>query len=83
MQSGESSEFDQVCLVAANAAERRGHDLGGWEAPAGEEDRARRAVCRRCGAVGYVRLGEGMSGLSGEALFKPCEPGAEPDPAAG
>jgi hypothetical protein len=69
--------------VAANAAGRRGHDLGDWQAPAGDEATGRRSVCRRCGAIAYVRIGTGMSGLSGEALFHPCEPGAEPGPAAG
>jgi hypothetical protein len=78
----ESSELDQLCLVAVGAAERRGHDLSDWETPAGEDDAGRRAVCRRCGNVAYVRVGHGMSGLSGDALFKQCE-GLQPDPAAG
>jgi hypothetical protein len=78
----ESPELEQLCLVAARAAERRGHDLGDWETPAGEEDTGRRAVCRRCGSIAYVRVGQGMSGLSGDALFKQCE-GVAPDPAAG
>jgi hypothetical protein len=68
--------------MAADAAERRGHDLGDWETLAGEEETGRRAVCRRCGNVAYVRIGQGMSGLSGDALFKQCE-GAAPDPATG
>jgi len=80
--SAESQELGELCLVAASAAESRGHDLGDWEAPTGEEGHALRAVCGRCRMVAYVRMGEGMSGLTGEALFKPCEPGVEPGPAA-
>lgn len=81
MQSAESPELDQLCLIAASAAERRGHDLRAWETPAGESDTGRRAVCRRCRKVVYVRVGKGMSGLAGEALLERCEPGSEPDPA--
>jgi hypothetical protein len=82
VQHAESPGLDQLCLVAAAAAERRGHDLGDWETPPGEEGTARRAVCRRCGSVAYVRVGQGMSGLSGDALFKRCE-GVARDPAVG
>lgn len=82
MTSAESQELGELCLVAASAAEGRGHELGDWEVPAGEHQ-ARRAVCRRCRNVAYVRIGHGMSGLSGEALFKQCEPGFEPGAVAG
>jgi hypothetical protein len=81
VQSAESPELDQLCLIAASAAERRGHDLRGWETPAGEDETGRRALCRRCGSVAYVRVGKGMSGLAGEALLERCQPGSEHDPA--
>lgn len=81
MPHAESPQLEQLCLVAVGAAERRGHDLGDWVTPEGEDDTGRRAVCRRCGNIAYVRLGQGMSGLSGDALSKQCE-GAPPDAAA-
>jgi hypothetical protein len=81
VRSADSPELDELCVVASSAAESRGHDLGDWEAPAGEAETARRAMCRRCGEVAYVRVEKGMTGLSGEALRKQCLPSKEPDPA--
>jgi hypothetical protein len=58
--------------MAEEKARAHGHDLGPWEAPVGEEAIARRAVCRRCGRVAYVRSERGMAGSTGDALTDSC-----------
>lgn len=58
--------------MAGEMARRNGHDLTAWEAPAGEESTARRAVCRRCGQVAYVRSEGALAGTGGAALTAPC-----------
>jgi hypothetical protein len=58
--------------MADELARRNGHDLGPWEAPEGEEAVARRAVCRNCGQVAYVRSEGTLAGTGGAALTAPC-----------
>jgi hypothetical protein len=58
--------------MAGELAQRNGHDLGAWEAPDGEEAVARRAVCRECGQVAYVRSEGVLAGTGGAALSAPC-----------
>jgi len=58
--------------IAEEKARAQGHELGPWEAPAGEEEIARRAVCSRCGRVAYVRFETGMAGSAGDALTESC-----------
>ena len=64
--------LDDLCQSAEEAALAGGHDLGGWDAPEGEESFARAAVCRRCGRVAYVRSEPSMAGAAGPALTEPC-----------
>jgi hypothetical protein len=72
MATGSSQELDDLCRNAADAARGRGHDLGGWVAPPGDEDVARTAACRRCGRVGYVRAESGFAGAAGPLFSEPC-----------
>jgi hypothetical protein len=66
------ADLESMSEIAVERARARGHELGPWEAPAGEESVARRAVCRRCGRVAYVRSEAGMAGSAGEALTEGC-----------
>jgi hypothetical protein len=66
-----------LCDGAMDAARVRGHELGDWEAPAGEEALARSAACRRCGRIAYVRAEGTLAGAAGPALAERC-----PEPAA-
>jgi hypothetical protein len=61
-----------LCDGAADAARVRGHELGEWKAPAGEEAFARSAACRRCGRVAYVRAEGALAGAAGPALAERC-----------
>jgi hypothetical protein len=65
-------DLESLSGIAEERAGARGHELGPWEAPAGEEDVALRAVCRRCGRVAYVRSEGGMAGSAGDALTEAC-----------
>lgn len=58
--------------MAGELAQLKGHDLGDWEAPDGEEAVARRAICRRCGKVAYVRSEGALAGTGGAALTVSC-----------
>jgi hypothetical protein len=73
-------DLDELCRIAAEAARRRGHELGDWAEPEGGS--ARQAACASCGRVAYVRVGEGMTGLAGDALFEQCadRPGTAASP---
>jgi hypothetical protein len=64
--------LDDVCAMAADAARGQGHELGAWQAPAGEEAVARTTACLRCGRVVYVRSESGLAGAAGEALTEAC-----------
>jgi hypothetical protein len=64
--------LDDLCQSAEDAARAGGHDLGEWEAPAGEESLARSAACRRCGRFAYVRAESSLAGAAGPALTEPC-----------
>jgi hypothetical protein len=70
--AGHRDDLDEVCKNASEAARSRGHELSSWSAPPGEEAVARRAACRRCGRVGYVRAESGFVGAAGPALREPC-----------
>jgi hypothetical protein len=72
MTAGSGQKFDDLCQNAADAARARGHELGDWEAPPGEEDVARTAACRRCGRVGYVRAESGFAGAAGPVFSERC-----------
>ena len=65
-------DLDGLSDIAGERARAQGHELGPWEAPAGEESIALRAVCRRCGRVAYVRSESGMAGSAGDALTESC-----------
>ncbi|HEY7074349.1 MAG TPA: hypothetical protein VH418_03225 [Solirubrobacteraceae bacterium] len=65
-------ELEDLTQMAEHAARARGHELGGWDAPAGEETIALRAVCRRCGRVAYIRSEGGLAGTAGDALSETC-----------
>jgi hypothetical protein len=65
-------DVEDLSEMAGERARGRGHELGPWEPPAGEEAVALRAVCRRCGRVAYVRSESGMAGTAGEALSEDC-----------
>jgi hypothetical protein len=67
----------QLCEVAGSVASARGHRLGDWTS----EDAGRRAECRCCGLVAYVRVEGGLSGMIGRALSEPCRPFGEQPPA--
>jgi hypothetical protein len=69
-----AEDLDALCATASAAARARGHELGEWEARPVEEQVARRAVCRGCGAVAYVRAEAGLQGLAGAALTEACRP---------
>jgi hypothetical protein len=65
-------DLQSMSEIAEEMALAHGHDLGPWEAPTGEEAIARRALCRRCGRVAYVRSETGMAGSAGDALTECC-----------
>jgi hypothetical protein len=71
----------ELCALAAARAERRGHDLDEWVHPPGEVRPARRAVCRRCGRVVYVRIENQLKGIAGTAVHEPCLEPDSPSPA--
>jgi hypothetical protein len=64
--------LEDLTQMAGELAKRNGHDLGAWEAPDGEEAVARRAVCRDCGQVAYVRSEGALAGTGGPALTVRC-----------
>ena len=64
--------LDDLSRMAEEFTRARGHDLGKWEAPPGEQTIARRAVCRRCGRIAYVRSERGLAGTGGSALTEAC-----------
>jgi hypothetical protein len=64
--------LQELCAVAAAAAEQRGHELDDWIAPSDGDTIARRATCQRCGRVAYVRVENGIRGMAGAALREPC-----------
>jgi hypothetical protein len=64
-----------LCERASEAASLRGHSLGEWSAPDGEEAVARASACRRCGRIAYVRAESGFVGAAGDALVEPCDGG--------
>jgi hypothetical protein len=64
----------ELCALASAAAKARGHELDDWIDPAGDDTTARRATCRRCGRVVYIRVEDGMQGMAGPALREPCRP---------
>jgi hypothetical protein len=68
----DSPDLAELCALASAAAERRGHELDDWIQPDGTEPIARRATCRRCGRVVYVRVESSMQGMAGAALREPC-----------
>jgi hypothetical protein len=72
MTAGSGQQLDDLCQNAGDAARARGHDLGDWAAPPGQEDVARTAACRRCGRAGYVRAESGFAGAAGELFSEPC-----------
>jgi hypothetical protein len=65
-------DLEGMSEIAGERARAQGHELGPWEAPAGDEAIALRAVCRRCGRVAYVRAEGGMAGSAGDALTEGC-----------
>lgn len=73
MTGAGSDHLRDLCDTAADAARARGHDLGEWEAPPGEEAIARSAVCRRCSRVAYVRAEGALAGAVGPALVERCD----------
>lgn len=70
--AGADADLEALVRVANAAAEARGHDLGQWTSPPGEEGIARRAVCHRCGEAAYVRREPALAGMTGGALTEPC-----------
>jgi len=67
-------DLEDLRQMAEAATLAGGHELGGWEAPPGEEAIALRAVCRRCGRIAYIRSEAGLAGTAGDALTEPCAP---------
>jgi hypothetical protein len=75
----QQSALAEICALASSRAEDRGHELGAWVEPSDDDGLARRATCRRCGRVVYVRVEEPMRGMAGAALTEVCGPdGARP-----
>jgi hypothetical protein len=70
--AGVDAELDALVRVANATAEARGHGLGQWTSPRGDEAIARSAVCDRCGEAAYVRREGGLAGMTGAALTEPC-----------
>jgi hypothetical protein len=66
------SPIAELCALASSRAEERGHDLAGWVDATEDGAVARRAACRRCGRVVYVRVEDAMQGMAGDALTEPC-----------
>jgi hypothetical protein len=64
--------LEDLTRMAEEFTRARGHVLGKWEAPPGEQTIARRAVCRRCGRIAYVRSEDGLAGTGGSALTEAC-----------
>jgi hypothetical protein len=67
-------DLDELCRIAAEASRGRGHELGDWTDDAAGGS-ARHARCATCGRIAYVRVGEGMTGLAGDALRERCGDG--------
>jgi hypothetical protein len=63
---------DELCRLAAAAAARKGHAIIEWSADRSQDDSERHGTCRACGRPVYVRVGKGMTGMSGTALTEPC-----------
>jgi hypothetical protein len=61
-----------LCALASAAAMKHGHELDDWATPPGGDTIARRAECRRCGRVVYVRVEDGLQGMAGAALRERC-----------
>ena len=66
------ARLEELTQMAWELAQLNGHDLGPWEPPEGEEAIARRAACRRCGHVAYVRSEGALAGTGGAALTESC-----------
>jgi hypothetical protein len=58
-----------LCDLATVKARRLGHVLGDWQSVLD----GRRAACRRCGRVVFVRTEGNLGGAAGPALTEPCE----------
>jgi hypothetical protein len=62
----------ELCALAAAAAKEQGHELDGWVEQDDGSVTARRADCRRCGRVAYVRVENSLQGIAGTALTEAC-----------
>jgi hypothetical protein len=69
----ERNETGDLCATVSARTRARGHELGPWKEPHGEEAVARVATCMRCGRVAYVRFESGFIGAAGQALTEVCE----------
>ena len=64
--------LEELCRLAGSAAASKGHQIGEWTPPPGADEQSRRANCQKCGMELSVRVGEGMTGMAGQALRSPC-----------
>jgi hypothetical protein len=58
-----------LCRLATVKTGRLRHVLGNWESVLD----GRRAACRRCGRVVFVRTEGNLGGAAGPALSEPCD----------
>jgi hypothetical protein len=70
--SSVDQRLDDLCLLAASAAGRKGHDIHGWGAHPRGVVHSRRATCRKCGRWLSVGVGDGMTGIAGPAMTEAC-----------
>jgi hypothetical protein len=61
--------LDALCRLATGKAARLRHVLGDWQSGLD----GRRAACRRCGRVVFIRAEGNLGGAAGPALTEPCE----------
>lgn len=73
---------EELCSAARSRAKALGHRLGDWEDATEGRAVARRARCRRCDRVAYIRLEDDLLGMAGEAFAGSC-PGRPEGSAAG
>jgi hypothetical protein len=64
--------LDELCRLALPVAAAKGHELREWTTEPEDGEHARHTTCSRCGRSLYVRVGAGMSGMSGPALTETC-----------
>lgn len=66
------AEVLQFQELAVAKATNLGHLVGGWELTVEDGGSGWRAICSRCGAVGYIRQEQGLLGVAGRLTLDPC-----------